>query len=423
MSTDITDIKRKQPSRKGKKAWRKNVDITALEFGLESLRFEERVRGTTDELPEEEYFTIDVTGDTHVKKQMKAKKQLRVDQILSERSAVPALEGRHIQTISEPVYGIESKHQKQKINKLAKRKLKNTSQPPPKKLKQQKSYDVWGEEDSTKDDQSDYLTPAKKVKVKTPSTITKLPKVTAHQPAVSIPHAGASYNPTEEDHAKLLKEATEIEVAKHEAKKKLDEILSYRKELDNLSGELDNKEEEEEEEDNDDNEPTSKKISNRKTTAQRNKEKRRKQELAVWRKRQMEKKLKQQIDKVEELEKELSDKQLQIEKMTAVRQERKEQKEKEGSKRLSKHNMGQMDLEVQLEDELAESLRQLKPEGNVFKDRYLSMQKRNIIEPRVPVKAHRKYPLKVYERRAYKNFTLAENQKQQLKEQQKNKAK
>lgn len=77
---------------------------------------------------------------------MKAKKQLKVDQILSERSAVPPLEGRHIQTISEPVYGTESKHQKQKINKLAKRKLKNTSQPPPKKSKQQKTYDVWAEE-------------------------------------------------------------------------------------------------------------------------------------------------------------------------------------------------------------------------------------------------------------------------------------
>lgn len=44
MSTDITDIKKKQPSRKGKKAWRKNVDITGLESGLESLRSEERVR-------------------------------------------------------------------------------------------------------------------------------------------------------------------------------------------------------------------------------------------------------------------------------------------------------------------------------------------------------------------------------------------
>lgn len=30
----------KQPSRKGKKAWRKNVDITAIDAGLDELRTE-----------------------------------------------------------------------------------------------------------------------------------------------------------------------------------------------------------------------------------------------------------------------------------------------------------------------------------------------------------------------------------------------
>ena len=36
----------KQPSRKGKKAWRKNVDITAEEVALEQAREEERVTGS-----------------------------------------------------------------------------------------------------------------------------------------------------------------------------------------------------------------------------------------------------------------------------------------------------------------------------------------------------------------------------------------
>lgn len=35
-----------QPSRKGKKAWRKNVDIEEIEIGLESLRDEERLTGS-----------------------------------------------------------------------------------------------------------------------------------------------------------------------------------------------------------------------------------------------------------------------------------------------------------------------------------------------------------------------------------------
>lgn len=34
-----------QSSRKGKKAWRKNVDLEEVEEGLESLRAEERVTG------------------------------------------------------------------------------------------------------------------------------------------------------------------------------------------------------------------------------------------------------------------------------------------------------------------------------------------------------------------------------------------
>lgn len=83
-----------------------------------------------------------------VKKQLKAKRQLRVDQILNEKSAVPALKGRHIQQISEPVYGTESKHQRQKINKLAKRKLKESPQPSPKKAKNKQAYDVWAVEGS-----------------------------------------------------------------------------------------------------------------------------------------------------------------------------------------------------------------------------------------------------------------------------------
>lgn len=39
-----------QSSRKGKKAWRKNVDIGEVEQGLEGLRQEERVTGYTNRL-------------------------------------------------------------------------------------------------------------------------------------------------------------------------------------------------------------------------------------------------------------------------------------------------------------------------------------------------------------------------------------
>jgi nucleolar protein 53 len=50
----------------------------------------------------------------------------------------------------------------------------------------------------------------------------------------------------------------------------------------------------------------------------------------------------------------------------------------------------------------------------MFRDRFHSIQKRNIIEPRIPVQANRKYKLKEYERRAYKNFDQQEEIKKKI---------
>lgn len=45
VSTGPKTKKSTQPSRKGKKAWRKNVDITEIEETLEGIRAEERLLG------------------------------------------------------------------------------------------------------------------------------------------------------------------------------------------------------------------------------------------------------------------------------------------------------------------------------------------------------------------------------------------
>ena len=53
--------------------------------------------------------------------------------------------------------------------------------------------------------------------------------------------------------------------------------------------------------------------------------------------------------------------------------------------RLGRHVVPAGDVDVQLTEDLSENLRSLKVEGNLFKDRFLSMQHRALIEPRVPV--------------------------------------
>lgn len=69
------------------------------------------------------------------------------------------------------------------------------------------------------------------------------------------------------------------------------------------------------------------------------------------------------------------------------------------TRRLGKQVFHNQDLEVQLSSEISGALRSLKPEGSVAMDRFKSLQKRNIIEPREPVRPHRKYKLKVLQKR------------------------
>ena len=85
-------------------------------------------------------------------------------------------------------------------------------------------------------------------------------------------------------------------------------------------------------------------------------------------------------------------------------EQKREEKEKAGMKRVGKFNIPKERIHVQLQDELAESLRQLKPEGSLMKDRFQSFVERNLIEPRMPVAKRRRYRLKTYEKHSYKRF-------------------
>jgi uncharacterized protein (DUF342 family) len=58
------------------------------------------------------------------------------------------------------------------------------------------------------------------------------------------------------------------------------------------------------------------------------------------------------------------------------------------------------EIDVQLSSEITGALRSLKCEGSLARDRYKSLQKRNIIEPRERIRSHRKYKLKVKEKRS-----------------------
>ena len=63
-------------------------------------------------------------------------------------------------------------------------------------------------------------------------------------------------------------------------------------------------------------------------------------------------------------------------------------------------------MEVVLSDELQESLRLLKPEGNLLKDRFRSMVVRGKVESRKRISHHKKPKVTVTEKWSYKDWKL-----------------
>ncbi|KAI9469666.1 MAG: ribosome biogenesis protein Nop53/GLTSCR2 [Benjaminiella poitrasii] len=425
MASDMTQQKKKtQTSRKGKKAWRKNVDITDVEEAQEELRSMERVIGHTGELKDEEIFTIDVTGDHGVKRKLAKDKPLRVDEILEQRSAVPAIKSKNPFKKPEMTDDVFSRHE----SKLLKRKIENNAPLAPKKKNKKasaaKSYDLWDDEPKEAEQSSNDFLP-KEEKIKAPKTMIQKPGALVHVPAVSTPEGGQSYNPTLEEHQALLAKAIEVEERKAEILRNLQEQLSYREELKLLADELAHSEitadgkmittdtatavndEEEEDEDNSSNKKKKNK-GERKTRQQRHKSHRLATEELQKKQQLQERTIRRQIHMLRDIEKELAERVDALDALAEKRGERKMEEEKKGLKKLGKYTVPELPVDVQLTDELCETLRQLKPEGNMFRDRFISIQKRNIIEPRVPVKPSRKYKLKEYERRSYKNFDRLE---------------
>ncbi|GAA5816724.1 hypothetical protein MFLAVUS_010256 [Mucor flavus] len=421
--------KRSQPSRKGKKAWRKNVDITDIEEGQEELRSIERVVGHNKELKNEELFTIDVAGDVGIKRKLAKDRPLRIDQILDQRSAVPAVKTKNAFKKAETTQVIESKHEFKSVDKILKRKSDAPIKPAMKKkvkVSTDKSYDLWDEPAAAEEQPNTNFLPVK-AKLRVPKTVTEKPAGLIHLAAVDTPEGGHSYNPDVIEHQKLLVKANEVEERKIEVLKKLQEQLSYRDELKLLAGELSNTEitaegkiistavdEEEEEEDledkpTDDKATKKRKAAERKTRAQRHKSHRLATEELEKKQKLQERAIRQQIDILRQIEEELKIRNEELKINAEKRGERQAEEEKKGLKKLGKYTVPELPVDVQLTDELCETLRQLKPEGNMFRERFHSIQKRNIIEPRIPVIPSRKYKLKEYERRAYKNFDQLED--------------
>lgn len=316
-----------------------------------------------------------------------------MDEILEQRSAVPAVKSKNAFKKPEMTDRVASKHE----YKTLKRKIENNAPIAPKKKNKKatntKSYDLWDEGEDKFIHKADliltvlfFLEPIPeapvndflpvKAKLTVPKTVTVKPTALEHIPAIMTPEGGHSYNPTVEEHQQLLAKANDAEERKVEILKKLQEQLSYRDELKQLAGELATSEitaegkiistevdmDEEDLEDGplDDKATKKRKAAERKTRQQRQKSHRLATAELEKKQKLQERSIRQQIDILREIEAEIAQRVEELDSLADQRGERKSEEEKKGLKKIGKYYVPELPVDVQLTEELCETLRQLK---------------------------------------------------------------
>lgn len=246
--------------------------------------------------------------------------------------------------------------------------------------------------------------------------------------AVETPHGGTSYNPSYQDHQELLWRAAIVEMNKEKAANKIEfhttrmfpdskdapTDKSWLKEMSEGLGphglasqeEVEATDEEEDEVEtsgsDEEGEMVVKASSKLKTRQQRRKERVRKVRDHKSRLTKAQKKKDQDVFRVKTLNKIIKAKEVVTQKRMENRKLKKALK-LQGALQLSANKFEEPEVDLKLTEELAGSLRELKPEGNILYDRYKSLQKRNVFETTVQQKSTRKsHRRKKVEKRSYK---------------------
>ncbi|RDA92170.1 hypothetical protein CP533_5584 [Ophiocordyceps camponoti-saundersi (nom. inval.)] len=424
-----------QPSRKGKKAWRKNVDVSEVEKGLQDLN-EEIIRGgVIKEKPSSELFTIDVQGNaksTRVTRR-RAKGTLKADEIIAQRSLVPAVSARKRPADKMTDGLVAPKRQRTdwvSHKELARLKSIADGHHESSIIIKDAQYDIWDTAtEPSLPKTAEFIPQPQKAKV--PKTMKRQPISLAatgkRLPAVRNPGGGFSYNPSFPDYEKRLLEegakAVEAEKARLAAEaaeqEKQEAVARSAAEVEaaearaNLSEWDDDSEWEGFQSGAEEGRPSTKQPK-RKTQAQRNRIKRRKEEERLAKVKAALKAHRTQAQNlaalVEEVEDRERSKALVKAEFSGAASDDDDYEDDDDTplrrKQLGKFRLPQPDLALVLPDELQESLRLLKPEGNLLKDRYRSMLVRGKVESRRRIPFRKQAKRKLTEKWTHKDFVL-----------------
>jgi nucleolar protein 53 len=388
--------------------------------------------GVIVEKDSSDLFTLDLAGDASIqKKYLKGSKPLKADEIIAQRSAVPAVSQKRRAGDKTTNGVIQPKRQRTSyVSHKELTRLRNIADGRENESLvevTEASYDPWDAqkdiEEATQDPRFSFLEKTKKTVA--PVTLKHKPISLAASgkdiPAVKKPEGGYSYNPVFTDYEERLMTEGEKELAAEqkrlnaaEAERvKLEAAAKSAAEAEAAEAKADLSEWEEDSawegfESGTEEMKLNAKRPERKTQAQRNRIKRRKEEERKAKMAADIKKKNEQAALAKKIAKELSEK----EKLRRSADVKDVESSSEGDdlelrrRKLGKIALPDKDLELVLPDELQESLRLLKPEGNLLKDRYRSLLVRGKVESRRPISFAKKAKRKATEKWTHKDFML-----------------
>lgn len=393
-----------QPSRKGKKAWRKNVDITEVSTGLEHVRTELIQGGIISEKESDQLFATDVVGDAEIAKQQQGKKLLKSEEILAQRSAVPGLDGRKRKAVEIVKPGSSSKRQKNGayVSHKELQRLRNVGSEVAVE-EQTATHDPWNAAPAEKDPRLTFLEDVQPKRE--PKTLKEAPiPLSANGkriPDIRKPSGGKSYNPLVDDWSALLAREGSTAVEAEKARLAAEAEAAAREER--ALAEAEKVEQQEKEDNATDYESAWEsewegfqsggeevhvaKVQKRKTPAERNKVKARKEREARERWERKQKVRDAEERRISQIAKEMSARARSRRTATTTTTTTAEDSSASEDEALQRRRFGKLPipdgpLEVVLPDELQDSLRRLKPEGNLLTDRYRNLLVNGKVEVR-----------------------------------------
>lgn len=393
-----------QSSRKGKKAWRKNIVVDDITQALEAKREKEVLHGDEPEAD----FVIDTAGSSGLKAPVSV---LKTTEILANKSKVPAL---GLRKTKQKV----SKARAEKLMVLAGRlatKSKGKARTTAEGLVKGSNTDLWAEDEAVHEqkatEQAQQPTQISYTKAtRAPVTLKHAPlPLHTEAPKDEVVHAGKSYNPSVESWKSLIERefVTENEVqmkvqALEQERERIHHLMAtlHDEELDDSDDDLAEDAEDANAEKTYENDEEKYRLSvnertevKRKTRTRRNREARHKKSLELHNRLRELKQQLRDIENLQEIEQEVEQKQA----------DQKEAVPKK-YKRHGKHDPLFTPIEVKLSDELTNNLRGVRPEGNPFYEQMHKLQMSGKVEARVPVQHRRRYKQKLTEKWSYKQF-------------------